>query len=89
MALGASRGAVQWLIMREALTLVAFGLAIGIPLASFAADAMQKLLFGVTPSDPAANAAAIAMLVLIAALAAYLPARRASRVDPMHALRAD
>lgn len=89
MALGASRGAVQWLIMREALTLVAVGLAIGIPLALFAADAMQKLLFEVTPSDLAANAGAIAVLVLIAALAAYLPARRASRVDPMHALRAD
>jgi predicted permease len=89
MALGASRGAVQWLIMREALTLVAFGLVVGIPLAFFAADAMQKLLYDVTPADPMANAGAIGMLVLIAALAAYLPARRASRVDPMHALRAD
>ena len=89
MALGAGRGTVQWLILREALILVGVGLVIGIPLALLAARAMSTLLFGVTPTDPIANGSAVAALLLIAALAAYLPARRASRVDPMLALRAE
>src|SRR5687767_5296514 len=89
MALGAGRGTVQWLILREALTLVGVGLLIGIPLAFLAARAISTLLFGVTPTDLIATGSAVAALVLIAALAAYLPARRASRVDPMLALRAE
>jgi predicted permease len=89
MALGAGRGAVQWLILREALILVAAGLVIGIPLAFLAARAMSTLLFGVAPTDAVATGSAVAALVVIAALAAYLPARRASRVDPMLALRAE
>ena len=89
MALGAGRGTVQWLILREALILVGAGLVIGIPLAFLAARAMSTLLFGVAPTDVVANGSAVAALVLIAALAAYLPARRASRVDPMLALRAE
>jgi predicted permease len=89
MALGAGRGTVQWLILREALVLVGVGLVIGIPLAFLAARAMSTLLFGVAPTDPVANGSAVAALVSIAALAAYLPARRASRVDPMLALRAE
>ena len=89
MALGAGRGTVQWLILREAFILVGAGLFIGIPLAFGAARAMSTLLFGVTPADPVANGSAVAALVLIATLAAYLPARRASRVDPMLALRAE
>jgi ABC-type lipoprotein release transport system permease subunit len=89
MALGAGRGTVQWMILREAFILVAAGLIIGVPLAFLAARAMSTLLFGVTPTDAVANGSAIAALVLIATVAAYLPARRASRVDPMLALRAD
>jgi predicted permease len=89
MALGAGRGAVQWLILREAFILVGVGLVIGIPLAFLAARAMSTLMFGVTPTDAVANGSAVAALVLIAALAAYIPARRASRVDPMLALRAE
>ncbi len=89
MALGAGRGTVQWLILREAFILVGAGLVVGIPLAFLAARAMSTLLFGVTPTDPIANGSAVAALVLIATLAAYLPARRASRVDPMLALRAE
>jgi predicted permease len=89
MALGAGRGTVQWMILREAFMLVGAGLFLGIPLAFAAARAMSTLLFGVTPADPVANGSAVAALLVIAALAAYLPARRASRVDPMLALRAD
>jgi ABC-type antimicrobial peptide transport system permease subunit len=89
MALGAGRGTVQWLILREAFILVGVGLVIGIPLAFLAARAMSTLLFGVTPTDAVATGSAVAALVLIATLAAYLPARRASRVDPMLALRAE
>jgi putative ABC transport system permease protein len=75
--------------MREALVLVIGGLIVGLPLAFFAARAMATLLYGVQPSDLTAHAGAVTMLVAIAALAAYLPARRASRVDPMLALRAE
>jgi predicted permease len=89
MALGAGRGTVQWMILREAFILVGAGLFLGIPLAFGAARAMSTLLFGVTAADPVATGSAVAALVLIAALAAYLPARRASRVDPMLALRAE
>jgi predicted permease len=89
MALGAGRGTVQWMILREAFTLVGAGLFLGIPLAFGAARAMSTLLFGVTAADPVATGSAVAALVLIAALAAYLPARRASRVDPMLALRSE
>jgi predicted permease len=89
MALGAGRGTVQWMILREAFILVGAGLVVGIPLAFGAARAMSTLLFGVTPTDAVANGSAIAALVVIAALAAYLPARRASRVDPMLALRSE
>ena len=89
MALGAGRGTVQWLILREAFILVGVGLVIGIPLAFLAARAMSTLLFGVAPTDAVANGSAVAALVAIATLAAYLPARRASRVDPMLALRSE
>jgi predicted permease len=89
MALGAGRGTVQWMILREAFILVGVGLAIGIPLAFLAARALSTLLFGVAPTDAVANGSAVAALVFIATLAAYLPARRASRVDPMLALRAE
>ncbi|MPY89351.1 MAG: FtsX-like permease family protein [Luteitalea sp.] len=88
-ALGAGCGAVQWLIMREALTLVLMGLIVGLPLAFLATRTMATLFYGITPVDPAAHSAAVATLVVIAALAAYLPARRASHVDPMRALRSE
>jgi predicted permease len=89
MALGAGRTTVLWLIMRDALTLMAMGLGIGIPLALLAANGLRTMLFGIRFTDAATHATAIAVLVLVAAVAAYLPARRAARVDPMLALRAD
>jgi ABC-type antimicrobial peptide transport system permease subunit len=90
-ALGARRGDVIWLVMREALVLVGIGVAAGVPAALLAArlatSQISGLLFGLEANDPLTLAAATAVLIVVAALAAYLPARRASRVDPMMALR--
>ena len=88
-ALGADRIAVQWLIVREALMLVFVGGAIGLPLAFLAARGVVGLLYGTAPFDPVAYGIAISVLVIVTACAAYLPARRASRLDPMAALRTD
>ena len=91
LALGASRGAVVWLVVRDALTLVLAGMAIGIPVALAAArlasSQISGLLFGLKPTDPPTIALAAFALTAVALAAAYLPARRASRVDPMVALR--
>jgi predicted permease len=87
MALGAARAHVRWLVMREILLLVAIGVAIGIP-AAFAGDRfVANMLFGVKSTDPSSLLIAVAFLLTVAAFAGYLPARRASRVDPMEALR--
>ncbi len=88
-ALGADRVAVQWLIVREALQLVLLGGAIGLPLAVLAARAVGGLLYATAPSDPVAYGTAVGVLVVVSALAAYMPARRASRLDPMIALRTE
>jgi predicted permease len=91
MALGASRGDVVWMVMREALALAVIGVAIGVPCALAAArlasSQIAGLLFGLKASDPLTMVAAAVLLALVAAIAGYLPARRASRVDPMVALR--
>jgi predicted permease len=89
MALGADRGAVRRLIMSEALTLVLLGLGVGLPLAFVGARALKSVLFGVTALDLPSYGIAVAVLLTIATLAAYLPARRASRLDPVSALRAE
>ena len=89
MALGASRGRVLRTEIGSALRLVAIGIAIGIPAALAAGHVIAAQLFGVSASDPLTLAAAAAPLTLIAALAAYGPALRASRVDPMVALRSE
>jgi predicted permease len=88
-ALGADRVAVQWLIVREALLLVLLGGAIGLPLAFLAARAVGSLLYATAPSDPVAYGTAVGVLVVVSAFAAYMPARRASRLDPMIALRTE
>ena len=87
MALGAERMHVRWLVMREVLILVAGGIAIGVPAALLSSRLVASMLFGLRGTDAASLLAAIAVMLLIAALAGYLPARRASRVDPMVALR--
>jgi putative ABC transport system permease protein len=87
MALGADRMKVVKLILREAGLLLAAGLVVGTALALAAGAAARKLLFGLEPNDPSTLAMAIACLAVVAVAASYLPARRASRLDPMIALR--
>jgi predicted permease len=86
-ALGASRRAILGMVMRDALTLVALGIAVGAIAALAAGRLVSSLLFGLTPADPLTIAGASLSMILVAALAAYLPARWASQVDPIVALR--
>ena len=88
-ALGARRGAVLWLVMRDALVIVALGLGIGLPLALLAAQQMTRLLYQVAPADLLSYAAAGLVLVTIAMLAAWIPARKAASVEPIIALRSE
>jgi predicted permease len=87
MALGAQRSNVLWMVLREALILVAAGVAAGVPAALAIGSGMKSMLFGLRPIDPVALAATIAVLAVVGGLAAFLPARRATKVDPMQALR--
>jgi predicted permease len=87
MALGAERHSILTMVMREVVLLVVAGTAIGIPLAIAATRMVSSALFGVSPTDPATLATATVILLAVAAGAGYLPARRASRVDPMAALK--
>jgi ABC-type antimicrobial peptide transport system permease subunit len=89
MALGASRYAVLRMVLVEALLLVGTGLVVGIPLAMAAARALKTALFGIEATDPVSYLSAVALLVGIALMASALPARRASRIDPMVALRVE
>ena len=93
MALGARRRDVVWLVVSDALLLVLMGIAIGVPsalaVARLAANQISGLLFGLNPVDPAILAMAALVLGSVAAIAVYLPALRASRVDPMVVLRID
>lgn len=88
-ALGAQIGDVRNLFMRQGLWLTATGLVLGIAVALALTRVMSALLFGVGPADPMTYVAVSAALGAVALLATYLPARRASRVDPIVALRAD
>ncbi len=87
MALGARGGNIAWMILRETLYLVLAGLAIGIPVALIGARLIASQLFGINSADPLTLVAAATVLTLVALLAGYLPARRASRVNPLNALR--
>jgi predicted permease len=87
MALGAQRGAVLRMILRQVLVLAAVGLAIGLPAVLAASKLVKSFLFDMKPNDPLALISAIAILVCSVVLAAYIPARKASRIDPMAALR--
>ncbi len=89
MALGATPRGVQWLVLRQALWLVLIGLALGVPAAVAVAQLLAGLLFEVAPFDPRALIGSILTLVAVAALAALVPAWRASRLDPVTALRTD
>ncbi|MGH9535964.1 MAG: ADOP family duplicated permease [Terriglobales bacterium] len=89
MALGAEPGAIRRMVLAATLRLALAGIAVGLVLAAALAGAMRSLLFGVAPMDPVAFAAAIVVLLAVAALAGYLPARRACRIQPTSALRAN
>ena len=86
-ALGAQRGNVVWLVMREVLVMVAAGFLIALPAAWFASQLVASLLYGIQPHDPLAMAAAIIALGAVALVAGFVPAVRASRLDPLRALR--
>jgi ABC-type antimicrobial peptide transport system permease subunit len=87
MALGAQRTQVLWLVMKDALQMLAAGAALGLPAAWAASRLVSSLLFGLRPQDPSTIIVATAVLMGVGALAGFLPARRAARVDPMVALR--
>ncbi len=87
MALGAYRKDVVWLVMREVLLLVAFGVAGGLIAAVALTRFVQSQLFGLSPHDPLTLAVAAVGLAAVACAAGYIPAMRASRVDAMQALR--
>jgi putative ABC transport system permease protein len=88
-ALGATAGSVMRVVVARGLGLTAMGLSIGLALAWVATRAMQTVLYGVTPGDPSTYAAVVGLLGGIAWFASYLPARRASRMDPIAVLRAE
>ena len=87
MALGAERSAILSMIFRESLSMTAIGLAIGILGSLALTRLLADFLYGVQPNDPVSIAAAITLLVIVSLAACYIPARRATRVDPMVALR--
>ncbi|MGB7466299.1 MAG: ABC transporter permease [Candidatus Acidiferrum sp.] len=86
-ALGAARGKVIWLVMREVLLLVAIGVIAGVTASVALTRVVQSQLFGLTPHDPLTLGLATAVLAVVACAAGYIPALRASRLDPMVALR--
>jgi predicted permease len=87
MALGAPQGTVVWMVLRETLMLLAAGLAIGVPAAVLLSKYVSTQLYGVKPTDLGAAAAALVILTIVAAGAGFLPARKASEIDPIQALR--
>jgi ABC-type antimicrobial peptide transport system permease subunit len=89
MALGAGRGGIVALVLREAVLMVTIGCGVGAGAALTLAGLTRKMLFGVTPNDPMVFLVAAALLAVAALAAAWLPARRAARIDPLTALRQD
>jgi ABC-type antimicrobial peptide transport system permease subunit len=87
MAIGAAKPHVLWLIMREVLMLLGIGMVIALPLSWALTQAVRSQLYGIQPTDPLTVAAATLAIATVAMLAGYLPARRASKVHPMLALR--
>lgn len=77
------------MVLRQGMTLVAIGVALGIAGALALMRSLRSMLFGVTPNDPATFTAVAAVLIAAALMACYIPARRAARVDPLRALRTE
>ncbi|MFQ5742435.1 MAG: ABC transporter permease [Acidobacteriota bacterium] len=88
-ALGAGSGKVLWLVVWQGMTLVLIGAVIGAVVAAFVGQLLSSVLYGISAIDPVAFAGAIGILTLLSLVANYIPARRASRVDPMIALRSE
>jgi ABC-type antimicrobial peptide transport system permease subunit len=88
-ALGASRGSILTLVLREGLVLTGLGIAIGLVGAAVASQALTALLFGVSRLDPLTYTSVVALLIVVSLIACGLPARRAARLDPASTLRAD
>jgi ABC-type antimicrobial peptide transport system permease subunit len=86
-ALGASGKQILKMVLREAFALVLIGVLLGLPVALAAGRLVANQLYGLKPSDPLTLFTAVGLLVAVASLAAYLPARRATKVDPVVALR--
>jgi ABC-type antimicrobial peptide transport system permease subunit len=86
-ALGASRARIAGNTLMDAAKLIAIGVAIGIPVAMFATRLLGSLLYTTSPRDPSVYGFVVACIVLVSLVAAYLPARRAVRVDPIVALK--
>jgi macrolide transport system ATP-binding/permease protein len=86
-ALGAERGTVVWMVLKEVAFLTLIGIGIGVPGALGLSQFVKSQLFGISPADPLTIAIAAVVLGLVALLAGYIPARRASRVQPVLALR--
>jgi predicted permease len=89
MALGATRGSVLGMVLRQGMTLIVIGMALGFTLALNGTHLLQGLLFGIEPSDPLTMAGVTVLLLIVAAATCYGPARRATSVDPMMALRSE
>ena len=89
LALGASRARILWAVLRESVTVASIGLVLAVPIVFALGRYVRTLLFGVTPVDPASLAGAAGLLLTIAVFAGLVPARRASRIDPVHALKTD
>lgn len=87
MALGAQRRQVLWMILRESLIVAAWGVVVGLPLAFAGARLLKSMLFGLSPADPLTFVLSLVGIAALATFSAFLPARRASSVDPMVALR--
>jgi ABC-type antimicrobial peptide transport system permease subunit len=87
MALGANRGDVMWMVLRQALVLAVLGVAVGLPLAFVAGRFAQGELIQTSQYDPLALIAAVCVLPLLAVAGTYLPARRAANINPTAALR--
>jgi ABC-type antimicrobial peptide transport system permease subunit len=86
-ALGAVTGNVLWLVLREVLLLVGLGVAIGLPAALAVTRLLESQLYSIAPGDPWVISLAVLGIAAAAAVSAYIPARRATRVDPVTALR--
>jgi ABC-type antimicrobial peptide transport system permease subunit len=89
MALGASPGDAQRMVLREGVSLAGIGIVVGVLAALLSTRALSGLLYGVTTLDPLTFGAVPVGLIVVALLASYVPARRATHVDPTTALRAD